>query len=197
MKNLSYILALMLSLGLVLFGCPTSPDDDSADDDTADDDDATPDYTGTIDMANAALSASCVATVESVPNGPTPEGYFDFSIDLEGWASDMWVEMWDLAPGSDYCEGYDPETGDPCVTGNYERPGWDMTNADFGWDSTLGFWDYWELHLEYIMDLAAADAAGKSIFICENAGNNFQTWFCGCDMHTAECFCTEFPMEDW
>ena len=196
MKNLTYILALMLSLGLVLFGCPTSPDDDSADDDTADDDDdSTPTYTGTIDMDNAALYASCAATVGSVEGGPPGEGYFDFEIDVEGYAEIMWIEMWDKV--SSYCEGWDPDTGDVCETAGYERPGWDMSNVNYGWNETDGFWDIWDLHLEYYQELAVAHPAGKSIFICENAGNNFRVYFCGCDYATEECLCTEFPMNAW
>ena len=107
----------------------------------------------------------------------------------------MWIEFWDLT--SKYCEGYDPKTGDPCMSGGYERGGWDMTNADFGWNSTDGFWDYWETRIYYILDLAQADADGKSIFICENAGLNFETWFCGCDAATEMCYCTMFPQASW
>jgi len=37
----------------------------------------------------------------------------------------------------------------------------------------------------------------RSIFICENAGNNFETYFCGCDFATENCYCTELPMWAW
>jgi hypothetical protein len=177
-------------------GSGSPADDDHEGDDTfEDDDDGTPEYTGEIEMDQAILTASCVATVQAVPDGPTPEGYFEFSINMEGWADFVWVELWDLT--SDYCEGYDPDTGDPCETSGYVRPGWEMLNADFGWNPASGFWDYWVLYLEYIMDLAAADDAGKSIFICENAGVNIETWFCACDIATDSCFCTVFPMSAW
>ncbi len=198
MKFYTMLLALLLSLGLVSIGCDgvidddDSADDDTADDDTSGDDDVTPEYTGEIDMANALLYGECTATVESDPANPDqiPEGWFEFEIEMEGWAFECWIEFWDLV--SSYCEGYDPNTGDPCEPYGYSRPGWEMSNVDYGWDATDGFWDYYDAYIEYIMDLAQADAAGKSIFICENAGNNFETWFCCTDDYTELAYCTEF-----
>ena len=177
----------------------TPPDDDDTtppDDDDAtppdDDDDGTPQYTGEIDMANALMYGECTATVPEDPTDPSvvAEGWYEFDIGVGGWAWTCWIELWDLT--SPYCEGYDPATGDPCETGSYVRPGWEMDNDSYGWNPAGGFWDRWDLHLEYIADLQQADAQGSSIFICEDAGNSFETWFCCCDDYTELCYCTEF-----
>ena len=205
MKNLLYVLVVLMSLGLIGFigGCPQNLDDDSADDDDDsaadddDDDDDTPDYEGTIDMDNAYLEASCTVTDESTPESPEGEGYFDFFIDVPGWAdteAGCWIEMWDLT--SDYCEGYDPETGDPCDLGG-TRPGWDMDAVAFGWDPTDGFWDQWELTLDYHGGGSVwPPDDDATLFICENAGNNFETYFCCCDLVVDTCDCTEFTAWD-
>ena len=162
-------------------------DDDGGDDDGGDDDDSTPTYTGEIDMNGASLDASCTVTVPaSDPGGG--EGYFDHFIDMSGWAGACWTEMWDhLSP---YCEGWNPYTGEVCETKGYDRPGWDMNNADFGWNSANGFWDQWDQHLLY--HVTWPPASNKSIFICENAGSGFDTYFCCCDYATNNCYCTEF-----
>jgi hypothetical protein len=167
-------------------------DDDTTPADDDDDDDGTPEYVGEIDMANAMMNGQCTATVAHDPADPSVigEGWFEFVLQIDGWARDCWIEFWDLT--SNYCEGYDPATGDPCETGSYTRPGWDMDNALYGWDPVDGFWDRWDANIEYIDDLAQADAQGQSTFICEDAGSDFETWFCCCDDYTELCFCTEF-----
>ena len=72
----------------------TSDDDSAGDDDSSsgDDDDSTPDYSGEIDIhhLDTILHGHCAATVESDPDHPenTPEGWFEFEIELVGWARD-------------------------------------------------------------------------------------------------------------
>ena len=180
--------------GLVLIlGCPgnggTIPqdDDDASDDDAGDDDswDPCPWY-----------YAECSVTVPHDPQGPPGEGSFDMTARLDFQAELMWVEMWDKVSG--YCEGWDPYTGDVCETAGYGRPGWDLQLvATEGTPGEPDFCAEWSLHLEYIVDLDQAHAAGKSVFVCENAGNNFQLYFCGCNYATDECFCTAYPMNAW
>ncbi len=190
MKYLNIFLAALLSLGLfaILPGCDGDLDDDSADDDTGDDD-TWPEYTGTIDLDTAILTGGCTVEVASVSDGqdPPPEGYFQFDIEMDGWADICWIEMWDDT--SPYCEGYDTETGDPCEYGGQVRPGWDMNQGTFGYDGV--HWDSWYLDLDYLMVWPPEPDA--SLFICENAGNNFGTYFCCCDLYdTSECYCAEF-----
>ena len=194
MKYTYTLLALLLGFGLIAFGCDTVADDDSSepdDDDFGDDDDTVqPAYEGEIDMNMALLYGECTPTVESVKGGDTPEGWFEFEIELEGWAMDCYINFWDDV--SDYCEAYDPITGDPCEPYGYTRGGWQMTNDSYGYDPGYGFWDYWVATIDYIMDLGQADATGESIFICENAGNNFTTEFCCQDDYTEAVYCTEY-----
>ena len=183
--------------------CPPDWDDDddqsqndddatAADDDEGDDDDSTPDYSGEIDIhhPDTILHSHCAATVESVPDGPTPEGWFEFEIELVGWARDCYVNLRDGT--SDYCEAYDPVSGFPCEPYGYTRPGWDMANGSREWSEEAGFHDRWGVHIEYIMDLGQADTDGKSIFTCENAGSNFSTEFCCSDMISGGLQCAEF-----
>jgi hypothetical protein len=171
----------------------TGDDDDAtADDDdaTGDDDDTTPPYVGPMDIGNAALYGECAITVPA-NQGPPGEGWFAFSMDLEGWAASCWINFWDDM--GDYCEAYDPGTGDPCEFQGYTRPGWDMDNDGFGWDPVYGFWESWSVAFNYIMDLALADANGASLFICENAGNNFTIEFCCTDSAQSDVTaCTEY-----
>lgn len=171
-------------------------DDTSVDDDTGDDDGGPPPYTGEIDLESAAVYASCTVTEPDLPEVlEDGAGWFEFSIDLSGWAETVWIELRDQQ--SDYCEGFDPATGDPCTWAGFTRPGWDMDNIDFGWNTELGFWDYWELTLPYDGDLAHADADGASWFLCEEAGISFDTWFCATDLYSDLTYCTLFPLEAW
>ncbi len=195
MKYTYMLLAALLGFGLIAFGCPGVDDDDSTGDDDSsigDDDDATPAYEGEIDMGLALLYGECTPTVESDPAQPDqiPEGWFEFEIELTGWAMDCYINFWDDV--SDYCEAWDPITGDPCEPYGYTRGGWQMDNDSYGWDPGYGFWDYWTAYIEYIMDLGQADASGESIFICENAGNNFTTEFCCQDDYTEAVYCAEY-----
>ncbi len=167
------------------------PGDDD-DDDIGDDDDVPPAYQGDIQMADALVYGECTATVEVDPAHPenVPEGWFEFEIELAGWAMDCWINFWDHL--SDYCEAYDPDTGDPCESDGYTRPGWDMTNDAYGWDPVYGFWDYWTAYIEYFQDLATASAQGESVFVCENAGVDFTTEFCCQDDYTEVLYCREY-----
>jgi len=172
---------------------PSWDDDDAADDDAADDDDddATPEYTGEIDMSGAQLSGECDIDVPSEP-GTLGEGTYHFDIELSGWALDCYINFRDHV--SDYCEAYDSVAGDPCDSFGFVRGGWDMVNDDHGWDAVDGFWDSWVVEVDYLMDLMAAEAQGLSIFVCENAGLNFDTEFCCRDLYTESVFCEEY---DW
>ena len=204
MKNANLFLTLLLGLGLVLFGCPVDDDDDSAGDDddmTADDDDddddSTPEYTGLIDMPNALLDTTCVVDVPSSSDDPPPSGDFQFYVEMDGWSEDCWVEMWDLTEEDGYCEGFNPDTGDPCNYGGIDRGGWFMEQDldGFGWDDINGFWDSWWLDLAYTMTWPPLD--DESLFVCENLGHNFEVWYCCCDFYDGEfCDCTMHPMDD-
>jgi hypothetical protein len=202
MKNTNLFLVLMMGLGLILWGCPTVEDDDDSagdDDDMTgdDDDDDTPEYTGTIDLPNALLETGCTVDVPSSSEDEDPSGMFDFYIEMDGWAEDCWVEMWDLTEDPGYCEGFDPDTGEPCNYGGVERPGWFMgQDVDgFGWDEMNGFWDSWWLDLDYTMTWPPMD--DESLFVCENMGHNFEIWYCCCDFYDGDfCDCTMHPMDD-
>jgi hypothetical protein len=197
MKNTNLFLVLMLGLGLIMWGCPTVEDDDDSagdDDDTTDDD--RPDYTGTIDMGNAYLETGCTVDVPSSSDEPPPSGTFDFFVEMDGWAEDCWVEMWDLTEDPGYCEGFDV-AGDPCNYGGIERPGWEMVTDEysFGWDDLNGFWDSWWLDLDYTMTWPPLD--DESLFVCENLGHNFEVWYCCTDFYDGNfAECTMHPMED-
>lgn len=168
----------------------TADDDDATADDDDDDDDTTPTYEGAIAWEADDLFGECAITVPA-NQGPPGEGWFAFSMDLEGWAEACWINAWD-GPG-DYCEAYDSLTGDPCLYQGYSRPGWDMDNDGFGWDPVDGFWDSWSVAFNYIHDLALADAYGASLFICENAGYNFTIEFCCRDAAQSHITaCTEY-----
>ena len=118
-----------------------------------------------------------------------PEGRYDFYLLLVGWANTCWVEFWDLS--SDYCEGYDSH-GEPCESSGYSRPGWRMTNEEYGWDPVNGFWDYWILDLEYVMDLEQAHADGESIFPCEWFAWLFQTYWCCEEAYSGDTQCQAY-----
>ncbi len=168
----------------------STPDDD--DDDSSspgDDDDTAPPYTGEIQLGQPALWGTCTATVEVEHGGETPEGWFELIASFDGWASVCYVNFWDNV--SDYCEAWD-SFGNPCEMYGFERGGWAMTNALRGWDKHRGHWDEWSVHIEYIMDLYQADVSDRSIFICENAGENFTTEFCCRDEYTDNLHCVEY-----
>ncbi len=177
----------------------TAGDDDSADDDTGDDDtgdddddDSTPNYTGDIDMDNAYLESACWATVpQGDPAGG--QGTFAFHVEMPGWADSAWVELWSIS--TSYCEGYDPVSGNPCDNNGIVRPGWDLDNIDYGWDPGVGFWDVWELDLDYHEIWPPANDA--SMFACEDAGSGFELWYCAVDYYTYDAFCVEYPMAGW
>lgn len=185
MKNLHLLLAFVLGLGLVGIGCETElDDDDSAGDDW-------PDYTGDIDLDSSYITNGCTVEVASVSvdQDPAPSGYFEFDIELTGWAMECWIEMWDDT--SAYCEGWD-ELGDPCAPdGAGTRPGWDMAQGDYGYDAATGHWDSWYLTLDY--EMVWPPHANESLFICENAGDpevgtgNFWTYMGCCDYATDYC----------
>jgi hypothetical protein len=187
---------------LAALGCPPADPNlvyevvlgDPLDGATGDDDDtvAPPPYAGEIDLDLATLHGSCTVEVEVDYSAPhaTPEGYFEFEIEMEGWASECWINFWDEA--SDYCEAYDPDTGAPCQPYGYVRGGFEMLNDWRGWLPEHGFLDYWVVEFDYIMDLGLAEATDASIFICENAGNNFTTEFCCLDLATGQPSCVEY-----
>ncbi len=184
----------------LFFACADARDDDSAaaDDDTAlGDDDTTAgddDDSGdsTLDMGASSFHGECTPTVEYDPAHPeiVPEGWFEFEAHLVGRASECWVEFYD--DGGDYCEGWDPITGDPCESEGHVRAGWPMTNDGFGFDPTDGYWDLWSVTIEYIMDLDAAVASGRSFFICENAGVTFTNEICCTSGSGSAAYCVEY-----
>jgi len=179
--------------GCDMFDVDGDDDDTIGDDDIGgDDDDATPAYMGDIDMDASLMYGECTIGVPNNPNRPwkTARGWYDFEIELVGWALDCWINLRDTE--SDYCEAYDPVTGDPCESEGHTRGGWSMTNASYGWDPVYGFWDYWTAYVEYIMDLDAAVADYSSTFICEDAGTGFSTEFCCQDYHTEVLYCAEY-----
>ena len=151
---------------------------------TADDD--TPVYEGEIDLAYADILVDCY--VDVAEGDPEGEGTWEFTIFFEGWATDMWVEMIDLA--GDYCEGWDDQTGDPCLTDDLERPGWSMVQDDYGWDAASGFWDQWLLDLDYHSDLWPP-LDEESWIPCE-IDTDLALDFCGCDYATDNCYCTQY-----
>jgi len=196
--RLASVLLMMVSL-LFLPGCPPDPldgEDPDQDDDTGldDVDDSTPLYEGDMCVGEHQLEASCEIAVPA--DGKMGEGLFSFEVTLDGWAEAMWIELWDLE--SEYCEGYDPVSGEPCDFTESPRPGWDMVNTDFGWDEVDGFWDDWERTLPYLGDIyEASTQEGVSAFVCEGAGETFETWFCGVDFATDVTCCAEYPLTEW
>jgi hypothetical protein len=176
-----------------VIACADEHDDDSSlgDDDTAvgdDDDSGEP----TLDMAASTFHGECTPTVEYDPSHPEviAEGWFDFEARLVGWAAECWVEFYD--PAGDYCEGWDPITGDPCESDGYVRAGWPMTRDGFGFDPAEGYWDLWSVTIEYLMDLDAAAASGRSFFICENAGLTFTNEICCAPSTGGSAYCVEY-----
>ncbi len=205
----------MLGLPLGTYGCfdmPTtvgSPDDPQAGGDLGDDDDSWqgegdddvdddgdddagwPYYEGDIQLDVSSLSYGCTVEVAYVSEDqdPPPSGTFDFDVELVGWASDCWIEMWDDT--SVYCEGWDVD-GEPCdPPGAGTRPGWYMLQDDYGYDTAAGHWDSWYLALDY--EMVWPPLATASLFICENAGDpesgtgTFWSYMGCCDAVTDHC----------
>lgn len=165
-------------------------------DDEWDDDDSWPEYEGEIDMGDAFLSASCTVEVplEEEDDGYPASGYFQYELQMDGWAGDCWLEMW--SNDSPYCEGYD-ENGEPCDDEEVQRPGWWFNQGDYGWDAQYGFWDSWWMDLDY--EHSWPPDPGKSYFTCEGAGNHpedgygdFWTYYCCYDMVTDYHACVQF-----
>lgn len=170
--------------------CPSPCDDDDVLG-PHDDDDTWPTYDESMDTEQSSFDGYCTIDVPLHHEYPSaiPEGRYDFYLLLVGWANTCWVEFWDLS--SDYCEGYDSH-GEPCESSGYSRPGWRMTNEEYGWDPVNGFWDYWILDLEYVMDLEQAHADGESIFPCEWFAWLFQTYWCCEEAYSGDTQCQAY-----
>ena len=136
---------------------------------------AQPDYEGLIDLSGADILVDC--TVDVPRCSPEGEGTWTIDIGFSGWAMDVWLQF--RSEYDDYCEGFDPHTGDPCEQDWVYRPGWELDNGSYGYDEQTGFWDRWDLELPYHADIWPPDQAA-SLVPCE-AADFFVIEICGQD----------------
>ena len=169
MRRWPLTLLLLVAVPLLGIGCEFFED--------LDDDSEYPDYEGDLDLDTLDAMITC-------DSGGGTTGTWDVVILFDGWADYMWMEM----HSSGYSECFDSSTGDACVMDGVQRPGWYMDRYDHGWDEDAGFWDEWEILLDF--DSATwPPSSDESYFGCEDS-SIIDFYFCGCDEYTGECRCS-------
>jgi len=164
--------------GGVLLGCPTTDDDDSTGDDDVADDDAGDDDAGDDDTCEIALDEATF-TEDCIGDLGPGNGTWHFELSLDCRATVAWVQTWDILEPCWGQQGPDEPCNPACPLAGK------MTNIDFGWNETQGFWDVWELWVDF--DTGADDPC-LFPYAC---GESFELWACVCGGASEVCTCTD------